>query len=360
MKFSETVQNITHSKILPTIVDNVNNSNIFTARVTSNPKNWSGKCIEQTIQVANSTTGKSFSGLDTFDTSVTNNTRQLKWYVKAYAQTVVIPGIEKAANGVSESKVISLVASKMEEAQNSMIDSIGSQLYGTGIGGDLEGLGLIVDNGTATSSYGELSRAEYPSINGSVTAAASGNLSLDLVSSEFDNVSAAGDGKQAPTIALTTKSVWSLFEKLLQSTGSLKGSYVATSAQGYNRVSGGTPNGVSVPATALKGALGVDAISYRGKPVVADDKCPAGTFYWLNENYMEFRRLLSPDLKAVTSQNKVTEGTYESSKYSFLQLRDFMSPVNQFGEIGAFMVLGNLIHRQPRRNGKIVGITKLG
>ena len=59
--------------------------------------------------------------------------------------------------------------------------------------------------------------------------------------------------------------------------------------------------------------------------------------------------------------NQVTEGVYDDIKQpSFLQLRDFMSPVNQLGDIGALIVLGNLICRQPRRQGVITGITKIG
>jgi len=359
MVFTDRVKDITYNDILPSIVDFVNDSNIFTARVTSNPKKWSGVTEQQPITIANSTTGGSFDGLDEFDTSATNNTRVLTWYVKAYEQSVVVPGIEKAVNGNSEKQVLSLVTTRMEEAKNSLANSLGDLFFGYGTGKDIEGLGLIVDDGTATTSYGGITRSDLPSVNGDVTAASGGNLTLDLVSAEFDAVSAAGAGTEAPTIALTTKSIWSLFEKALGD--KLRVTYDATTITGYNRVSGKTPVGTSVPATALKGALGVDAISYRGKPVVADDKTPDGRFYWLNENYLEFRRLLSDDLESVSSNNEVTEGVYsEVEMPSFLQLRDFMSPVNQFGEIGALIVMGNLIHRQPRRNGVITGITQLG
>ena len=358
MVFTDRVKEITYNDILPSIVDFVNNSNIFTARVTSNPKNWKGVTESQPITIANSTTGGSFDGLDTFDTSATNNTRALTWYVKAYEQSVVVPGIEKAVNGNSEKQVLSLVATRLDEGKNSLADSLGNLLYGYGTGKDIEGLGLIVDNGTATSSYGGINRADLPSVNADVTPAGGGNLTLDLVSAEFDNVSASGSGQEAPTIALTTKAIWSMFEKILN--GKLQAHYTATSITGYNRVSGKTPNGTSVPAEALKGALGVDAISYRGKPVVADDKAPAGVFFWLNENYIEFRRLLSSDLESVSSRNEVTEGVYKDIQMpSFLQLRGFMSPVNQFGDIGALIVLGNLICRQPRRQGKITGITAI-
>lgn len=357
-QFSERVTAITYNEIMPSIVDFVNDSNILTARFLASPKTWKGVTVQQPITIANSTTGKSFDGLDTFDTSTTNNTRLMTWYVKAYEQTVVIPGIEKAVNGTSDKQVISLVATRMEEAQNSVSDSIGNLLYGMGVGKDIEGLGLIVDNGTATSEYAGITRASLPSINASVTSAQSGTLTLDLTSAEFDNVSAAGSGQESPTIALTTKAIWTFFESLMGD--KINGDYSATQIKGYNRVSGKTPIGTSVPAEALKGAAGFDAISYRGKPVVADDKCTDGVFFWLNERYIEFQRLLSPDLKSVNSRNTVTEGVYKDIQMpSFLQLRDFLSPVNQFGEIGALIVMGNLICRQPRRQGKITGITNI-
>jgi hypothetical protein len=357
MKFSPRVTEFTQDKLLPKVVDIVNNSNVFTARVTANPKNWMGEVMKQPIQVANSSTGGPFSGMDTFDTSATDNVRSLKWYVKAHNQTITIPGIEKDVNAVNDTQVISLIGAKMDEAANSLIDSLGTAFYGKGVGDSIEGLGLIVDNGTATSSYGDISRAELPSINASVTAAAGGTLSLALVSAAFDDASAAGDAHESPTIAYTTKAVWSLFETILNS--KLTVQYEALRAGGYNKVTNSTPNGVSVPGSALKGAAGFDSIDYRGKQVVADDKAPAGTFFWVNENYLEFRRLLSKQLKQIPSKNQVTEGAYASSPQpSFLQMRDFLSPVNQYGEIGVLIVMGNLIHRNPRRNSKITGITK--
>ena len=116
--------------------------------------------------------------------------------------------------------------------------------------------------------------------------------------------------------------------------------------------------GTTVPESELKGAAGFVAISFRGRPVVADDKCPAGLFFWLNEHYLSFYRLLSSDLRSVDSNPTKTEGANEDIKQpSFLQLKDFMSPINQFGEIGALIVMGNLICKAPRRQGKITGIT---
>ena len=353
--FSERVTAITYNDIMPTIVDAVNNSNILTARVMSNVKNWKGVNMKQPIRIANSNTGGSFDGLDQFDTSTTNNTRSLTWYVKAYEQSVVIPGIEKAVNGTSDKQVISLLTDRLDEAKISMTQAIGDLLYGMGNGKDIEGLGLIVDDGTATSNYGGLARTVAGNA-ADVTAATSGAITLDLVGAEFSAVSAAGAANEAPTMGITTQAVWDLFEKILGT--KVHANYETTSIAGYNKVSGKTPMGTSIPAAELKGAAGFNAISFRGRPVVADDKCTSGVFFWLNERYLEFRRLISKDLKQVSSNPEKTEGADADIKQpSFLQLKDFMAPINQFGEIGALIVMGNYICRAPRRQGKITGIT---
>lgn len=356
MVFSERVTAITYNQIMPVIVDFVNNSNILTARVMSNVKNWRGVNMKFPIRIANSTTGGSFDGLDTFDTSTTNNTRSLTFYVKAYEQSVVVPGIEKAVNGTSDKQVISLVTDRLDEAKISLTEAIGTLLYGNGTGKDIEGLGLIVDDGTTSATYGGLSRSTIAGTNADVTAAAGGALTLDLVKSEMTAVSAAGAEHETPTMGLTTPVVWDLFDKLLTPTISAR--YDVTDVRGYNRVSGKTPMGTSVPESELKGAAGFTAISFRGRPIVADDKCPSGLFFWLNERYLEFDRLISKDLRQIDSNPEKTEGANNDIKQpSFLQLKDFMSPINQFGEIGALIVMGNFICRSPRRQGKITGIT---
>lgn len=358
MIFTNRITDITYQEILPSLVDQINNSNVFTARTLSRPKKWRGVRVEQPIQKANSTTGGSFDGMDTFSTSATNNTTLLTWYVKGYEQSVVIPGIERDVNGDNEKQVLSLLATRMDEARNSASDSIGTLFYGLGLNKDFDGLGLIVDDGTATSSYGGLTRSTNTYINATVTAATGAALTLDQLSTTNDSASAASSQSESPTMGVTTKTVWTFFESLLAP--SINSYYTSTQINGYNKVSGGTPNGTSVPAVELKGAAGFNAISYRGVPVVADDKATSGVFFWINENYLEFDALQSKaeNVKAISSVNEVTEGFYKDVPMpSAFQFREMMSPVNQYGEIGFLLLMGNLIHRQPRRNSKLTGIT---
>jgi len=358
MTFTDRVVDITYQEILPTLVDQINNSNIFTARMLTQPKSWSGVTMNVPIETANSTTGGSFSGMDTFSTAATNNTRLMTFYVAAYEQSVVVPGIERDINANTEKQVLKLLATRMDEAKISAAVNIGNIFYGSGNGKDFDGLGNIVDNGTVAPTYGGLSRTTYSFLDGDQTAVTSGIITLDYLSSEFDNVSAAGSTTESPTIGLTTKTIWTYIEGLIQPMVSAR--YETVGLRGYDRIDGKLPPGMSVPAgdERLQGFGGFNSLTYRARPLVADDTCVSQTFFWLNELYLNFYRVVSPQLKQIASSVEVTEGFYKDVPFpSAFQFRDMMSPVNQYGEVGLLMLIGNLICKQPRRNGKLTGIT---
>jgi len=229
--------------------------------------------------------------------------------------------------------------------------------YAFGAGKDFDGLGVIVDAGTNSASYGGVTRSGNAYINGDVTTVLNGIISLDYLSSEFDNVCAAGSSQESPTLGLTTKAIWTYVEGLMQPM--IQGRYDTVGVQGYNRVDGGTPaGGVSKPGEGLTGFGGFNALVYRARPLVADDNATSGTYFWINEHYLTFKRLIDSSLNQIASTVEVTEGFYKDVPMpSAFQFRELMSPVNQYGEVGLLMLMGNLIHRQPRRNGKLIGIT---
>lgn len=358
MVFTDRVVDITYQELMPTLVDQVNNSNIFTALALSRPKTWSGVTMNVPIETANSTTGGAFSGMDTFSTAATNNTRLFTFYVAAYEYSVVVPGIERAINGNSEKQVLKLLATRLDEAKISMAVGIGSTFYGFGTGKDFDGLGLICDNGTSTSTYGGLSRTTYPFVNGDITAPTSGIITLDYLSSEFDNVSAAGSVTESPTIGLTTKTIWTFIEGLIQPMVSAR--YDTIGVRGYDRVDGKLPPGMLLAAgdTRLSGHGGFNALTYRARGLVADDLCTPQTFFWLDGYYLDFYRVIDPELKQIASKVEVTEGFYKDVPFpSAFQFRDMMAPINQYGEVGLLLLIGNLFDKQPRRNGQLTPIT---
>ena len=356
MVFTDRVADITYQDILPSIGDQINNSNVFLARILNKPGTWKGVYEAQPIETANSTTGGSFSGMDTFPTSATNNTKLMTWYLAAFEQSVVLPGIEKAVNANSEKQVLMLLKTRLDEAKVSANQAVGQIAYGIGSGKDFDGLGLIVDNGSVSASYAGLTRATYSFINADVTAVTNGIITLDYLSSEFDNVSAAGSKQESPSIGLTTKSIWTFIEGLLQPMVSAR--YDTLQINGYDRVDGGTAIGEVRKSAETSGFAGFNALNYRARPLVADDNCTSQTFFWLNEYYLEFKRLTDSSLRQITSAVEVTEGYYEDIKFpSAWQFREMIAPVNQYGEVGLLLLMGNLICRQPRRNGKLTGIT---
>lgn len=357
IQFQQQIQDFTYQRILPTLVDNVNNSNILWARAFNKPETWTGPTIWSSLTTANSATGGSYSAMDEFSTQNTNNTVKMVFHPAAYYQSVVVPGLDRAINGGKGAQAISLLVQKMDEAKIAASMALGSQVYGFGVGKDIDGFGLMFDNGQNTATYGDLSRSAFPGVNADITPVTGNIITLDYLSSEADNISAAGNNESAPTIGLMQPNVWRYIEGILQVM--LGARYETTQTHGYNRVSGGVPLGTSVRPgdPILGGAAGFNSITYRNRPLVADNQATSQSFYWANEYWLHGSRLLQDDLRDIDSNIKITDGTLKSNKMpSSFQWRDFMKSINQNGELGILLFAGNYYCRQPRRQGKLIGI----
>jgi hypothetical protein len=357
ISFQQQIQDFTYQRILPTLVDNVNNSNILWARGFNQPETWTGPTIWSSLTTANSATGASYSGMDEFSTANTANTVKMVFHPAAYYQSIVVPGLDRAVNASKGAQAISLILQKMDEGKIAAAMALGTQIYGFGLGKDIDGFGLIFDAGQNTASYGDLSRSAYPGVNADVTAVASNIITLDYLSSEADNVSAAGNNESVPTMGLMQPAVWRYIEGIIQVM--LGARYETTQTKGYDRVSGGIPIGTSVRPSdpVLGGAAGFNSITYRNRPLVADNQATAQTFFWANEYWLKGSRLLQDNLRNIDCNIKITEGTLKSNPNpAAFQWRDFMNSINQNGELGVLLFAGNYYCRQPRRQGKLTGI----
>lgn len=353
------VNNLTLEKILPKIADTVNKSNVVLQRIMTNGlvKPWDGRLTQEPIFTNRSTLGQTFSGVETFSTSIDMNTVNLTWYSTGYAQPVTISTVERGINKTPLG-VIDLKSASFEYAQNSMSYALGNIFYGFGTGNAFDGLGVIVDDGTSTSSYGGLSRTTYgANINcgGStgIIAASGGVLDLATMASADDAATVSGLDSETPNIVISNRTIWSLYESLLEPT---KMAMYAT--LGQPQVSSDTAIGQAVrPSEGVRGRGGFASLDFRGKPYVRDDLSTSGVQWFLNETLLEFRSLSLPGLSTIKVANQVTEGVYDKVPPTAFQWRDLMSPVNQLAEVGIFVVYGNLIHKNPIRNEKITGIT---
>jgi hypothetical protein len=353
MALSNRVISITEEKYVPTSIDAVLNSNVFTSRTfMRDVKNWSGRQLQIPLQFAKPTSGGSFSGVGTFDTSLQDTRVRQTFTTAQFYQNVSVSGGEVSLNH-TDAEVLDLVKVTLEEAQNSMLDSIGTQLYGSGAGDDFLGLGAIVDDGTNTSTYGGLTRTTYPALNSTLSAASGGALTFGLMATIMRGTSAAGTKRQRPSIIVTTETVWDLLESLftptIQSTYSeLSRAYLTTYAK---------PGVTFQNQESLKGQYGFETLCWRGIPVVADEKCDSGAMFFLNEEYLNWYNLKGEGLTNYKANGQV-DGVYKEYEATYpIQWSGFDKPFNQYAQIGQFIMLGNLISGQTRRHGKATAIT---
>jgi hypothetical protein len=348
MTFDSYVQSVTQFEIVPKVVDNVLNSNVLALRLLGNSKPWNGEQMKFPIKYQKSTTGGSFSGLDTFSTSKMNTRQLLAFDPRGYYQTIVLPGMEVDVNA-TPAGVLNLVKVEMESAQQDMIDSVGTLFYTDGTGNsnkDFLGLDAIVDDSTSVTTYGGLSRTTYTVLKATRTASG-GTLTIALMGTLYDN---CARGSEKPSLIVTTEAVWTIYEALLQPT--VAANY---EAKGYAQV---TRTGIAESRGALQGEIGFDALFYRGVPVVRDEKCTAQTLWMLNEKYLQWYGLKSHKYSPISLTSSNIQGYYEDAPkahgFSWSGLKE---PTNQYAEIGQIILEGNLVSPAPRYMGRLTGIT---
>lgn len=353
--FNDRVGNLSLPNILSKITDTANRSNFITLRIMSNPKMWSGKVISQVINTTQSSNGQFFNGVAVANTDIDYTNTSLNWYPTGFMQPITVSRVDRALSN-TEAGVIGVQQATADWSANSMKSRLGDAFYGFGAGDQFDGLGQIIDDGTSTSSYGGLSRTTYGTyINGTVTAASGGVLDLDLLAGVDDGATVSGADEMSPNVALTTKTVWSLYESLLEPTK--KAEY---RAYGYPVVTGDTAIGQAWRGNQNLGASGGFAsLDFRGKPLLKDEKATSGVVFFVNEYNLEFHSLKLPDFKTVAiSGSQVTNGFFDKVKATAFQFMDYVTPYNQpTAEVGYLVAYGNVIHRDPRLNAKATGIT---
>ena len=356
---SNRVENLTERKLHAAVVDNILNSSTYASRLMGMGRPFQGKTQDFTVKITDSREGEFFTGLETLSTSASDNTVTLSYAHTGFAQPKVSIMLEAFANAGSEG-TIDLQDYKMEEAIGEAVSRLGEAVYGSGTGNQPLGLEALVDDGTTASTIGGQSRSTYPSLQGTVTGSG-GTLSLAKLATLQDSITASGLVSESPSMHVTTKTVWSLYEEL--QTPNVRAEYATV---GYNKVSL-RGNSISAPVE-LKGGAGFNALSYRGIPVIADDKATSGVWYMVNERYLHWlgRNIVPNEYSGHLSKislgsAKVTEGVMAQTPPRgdgwFFQ-QDQMMP-NQAGKVGRIYAIGQFVTSQPRRHGKLTGITSV-
>lgn len=335
------VTTTTNTILLPKVVDTVLDSNVLAARMLANAQRWTGEKIRKAIKTSKNTLGGSFDGFDTFSTSAVDTRNNLEFEARFFEIPVVLPLTEISKNKADTQRMVDLMAIEMESSAEDMADEIGTIFYadGTGNGGkDFLGLEAIVDDGTNAATYGGLSRTTFPTIQSTVTASG-GTLTLAKMATLYTDITS---GSVKPTIGYTTETVFNLYEQLLQP---------------QERI----PKDVSVLRGAqMSGATGFTALFYKGFPIVPDEKATSAVMYFINEDFMEWRALPIATAKPVNFSVKDIEGNdYTQVKGLGFSWSDWIKPTNQASIIGHIYLGGELWSSNPKRHGKLTGITSV-
>lgn len=360
MTFSERVLALTQDYLLPKVVDNTLGSNVLLFRLLGNAKEGKGESIKKALKYQSSGTASSFSGMDTFIAQELNTKVRISYDMRGVRIPVGVSGMEAVANAVSETQVTDLVKEALEESQQELMDKLGDIIYGDGTGNgskDPLGLGAIVDDATSVATLGGLARATYPVLNATRTASG-GALTLGKLATLFSNIS-SGSGMTTPTLIVSNETVWDLYEQLL--TPSVRENYTMFGYYNVGRTGGATRG--QQGEQGLKGTQGFVAVTYKGIPWVRDEKSPSGTAWMLNENWLDW---YGWDARGMFGYNKISlgsqtiEGQYAESpmsEFNGFNWSGFRAPTNQFAGIADIIILGNLVSFQPRRHGRLTGIT---
>ncbi len=352
---SQRVEGTTERKLYAKVVDQVMDSRTYFSRLMGKAKSFpSGKSLDVTMKVSTSNRFQWVTALENIDLSATDTTVTASYRHTAGVQPNVSIMLESFANA-GEAGTIDIDDFNYEDAAQEAVQEIGSVIYSS-LGSSNQPLGLeaIVDDGGNVGTVGGLSRTTYPMLTGTDTASG-GTMTLAKLDTLNDAVSSAGISSSEPTINVTTKSIWSLFGQLINP--QLRANYNILPIRGEESMARGE----------MQGRVGFTALEYRGRPVIKDDAATSGVWYALNENTFNwYGRTQVPSKYAgkISKVNlgtaKVTEGTGADtmpSEYNGWFYKPLEMMPDQLGMAGFFVIIGQLVPKSFRHNGKLTGIT---
>lgn len=340
MAFNNVVDTITLEEIVPRVVDTVLRANTFATKMLSKTKKFEAATQDFPIKFQVGTAIRSFIGFDTLPTDFTDTRVLLKYNPRFTAANVALAGTDLVANNTVQ-KVLDLTKVEMQSRAQDLADGVGTMLWSTGLGNnskDFLGLGAIVDDGSTVSTIGGLSRTTYPTLQSTVTAATT--LSLAAMRTLFNNIA---DATVVPTRSYTDYPTWALYEQLLQPQEKIfKETNVVPNYKGYE---------------------GFGGLMFAGLEIVPDRKATAGSMLFLNEDFLDFYGL-DVELDAFEGAKKVDVAGKLFAGNSYNEVSNlgfywtgFIKVNNQFAFNSFIILAGNLITDNPRRHGKLTGVT---
>jgi len=350
MQFSDAVKTVTRELIVPSVTDTILEGNAFLLRSLGNGMTWqSGYEYTFPIKYKKSTEGGIVGLGGDLDTARQETRIKIKFEPQRIHKPVVIDDIEGAVNQGDE-RIIELLATEMDSIAQDLADDVGTYLYtGTSAAsgaGSFDSILNAADDSTNFANYGAQARGIYATLKG-YYAATIGALAVADLSTGYDSVEVGGIG---PTFIVSTPTIWSAYEALLQPT--VRAGYQTS---GFPQV---TRTAVVSGTNALSGGdIGFNALWYRGTPFVKDEKCTAQKLFMLNEKNFMWAGLDLPDYEKINTSEARVEGPQALPIPKGFNWSGMLRSTNQPAEVGHMYLVGNWMSNDPRRCGQMTGIT---
>ena len=357
----DALSSLTRDKFLPILVDNIFNSNPLAVKLLKNSEKLDGgRKIITPLEYAKNAAQGFYSGYDVLDTTPSDPVTSAVWDWKQAYANISISGEEELKNS-GDSMVLSLLKSKMGNAERSLKDLFGTKLFGTDYAapGTNEITALCgsaaanttnpaseshsvvdYDGSTQWHAVGALDNCiiGYNRDLGGV--ASDSNTWWDAKFASFANDSATDTTVATFTELITTASgVAAVARRMTRLYGALtvgndQPDLIVTTQVIYDAYESSLQaNKRFVSEDASLGDAGFSSLKFKGASIVADSHCPAGTMLMLNTKYLDFK-------------------VHSKRNFSF---QDFQKPINQDARTAKIFWMGQLVCTNPRMQGMIVG-----
>lgn len=246
---------ITQKKIVPKMVDNIFDSNplLQRARKKFYEKVDGGTSILQPLNYAQISAGGWYSGADTLSTTDNDVFTSAEYSWKQIYKNITISRIDELKNS-GDSAILKFVKQKVQIAEKSIEDDMGTGLYNAGTTTNaIGGLRLIL---STSNTVGGISQSTYSWWQAQVDSTTT-TLTMAAMQSRDQACTIGNDG---PTVVMTTRSLYNSYYALLQ------------------------PQQRFMDSETAKG--GFSSLMFNGKPVIVDSHAPASHMFFLNENYL--------------------------------------------------------------------------
>ena len=357
----DALSSLTRDKFLPVLVDNIFNSNPLAVKLLKNAEKIDGgRKIITPLEYAKNTAQGFYSGYDVLDTTPSDPITSAVWDWKQAYANISISGEEELKNS-GDSMVLSLLKSKMGNAERSLKDLFGTKLFGTGTAApganeitalcgqgtlaaaDYSGESAIIDS-DSTSTLGAVGNLDNCVIGYNRSLGGVNSDSYTWWDSKFSSFAYDDDSDQADAIdfselTATTNGVADISARMTRMYGALtigndQPDLIITTQIIYDAYESSLQaNKRFVADEAGLGDAGFSTLRFKNAAVVADSHCPAGTMLMLNTKYLDFK-------------------VHSKRNFSF---QDFQKPINQDARTAKIFWMGQLVCTNPRMQGMIVG-----